>query len=151
MAYSNIIKAAAAREDGLFAATAVGATLEELLDRPSVPGALGLEAMYHSRATKRYEYGPNVLEKYKRWFGDDAPAFVLAKMANDGKAMDAIVQQTVARIRKRLEDAAVPHRRALSFLAIDPGRQWTGSFNPISEPPQAAAPTAREETLTSGR
>ncbi len=108
--------------------------MPELIDRPKVPGAIGLEKMYRRRATSQYERGSNVLVRYQRWFGADAPAFVMAKMTGDKVAMDAIVSLKVAQIEAILHEAARANSKPLSFLTVDPGRQWTGSFNPIDEP-----------------
>ncbi len=133
IAFGNILKAVRAQTDDLFAATVVGDTFEEVIYKPSVPGGAGLEALYKRRASSRYRSGDNVLERYKKWFGDQAVEFVVAKMKNDQAAIDTVVARTVDTIKRRLE-AAARNFKPLAFLTIDPGRQFTGSFKPIIAP-----------------
>ena len=133
-AYSNIIKAASGSKDRLSAVLLVAGNLPALIDNPTVPGRIGLDKTFRSRANRNY-WSANlpILEMYQNWFGQDAPEFVVAKMANDRARMDEVVERTVARIGKALDDAASEYNRPLVFITQDPGRQYTGSFNPIHE------------------
>ncbi len=112
----------------------MGESMADLIDAPKVPGAIGLERMYKTRASKQYEMGSNVLVRYQKWFGAEAPAFVMAKMTGDSVALEAIVARKVAQIQAVLHEAVQNSTKPFSFLTVDPGRQWTGSFNPINEP-----------------
>lgn len=87
------------------------------------------------------------LRIYQRWFGPDAEACLVAKITKDRQMLEAIRQRTVARIR---ENFAAARNKKLQFITIDPGRQFTGSFNPIWEHPTRFYPAHAYRSLWVG-
>lgn len=129
--WANIVRAAENRVDEIVRS---GRTLHEALQSPEMLGAIGLDMLYKHRVeSENYRStGLPILRMVKRWFGEDAVAFFEAKVNDDYEALERIKCRTIARISANFETAK---HLPLKFITIDPGRQYTGSFNPIFEHP----------------
>jgi hypothetical protein len=136
MAYRNILQANKDDDPQFSKLTLTAANMKDLIEKPTIPGAANIEQMFQARANRNY-YVANepILDLYKKWFREDAEAFVVAKMRKDRATIDTIVAKTVVKIKTRLEDASKELQKPLEWITIDPGRQWTGSFKPIRAPP----------------
>lgn len=139
LGYGNIIRAASNKS--LSSVVLMGRSFRELMDRPSLPGGLGVQRLYLDRARRNHAVANiPVLELYSRWFGEDVEDFVLAKLRGDRTRAEQVATKTATRIEQTLKKYAESINGPLHFTTIDPGRQYTGSFNPILEPASSYYP-----------
>lgn len=133
----------------------VGSSFDDVMTNPRVLGADRVESVYRERQVRETQCSEDdascahcaraqarvfgtthrpVLDLFRTWFGEEAPAFAVARLEN--RDPTEVVDRVIARVKSNLAKA-LDEARVLKWTTLDPGSQrpLTGSFSPMWESP----------------